>query len=197
MSFVASFIPSGRELDPKQGSYYSNMTGFWHGDVQLHNLTALNATEQASPWRHLSEQFMIPTNLTAIPELQGPWNWTRSNKVTLNVGDKLISVNETKSIAIIHVSVRVHKPRGEGQSPGESFHRTQTWGDDVAIRFLSRVAYCPGGDPEAGCLEAAQFQTDVSPSLWLSCTGGMMLLHGTECNERLHQSFHSVHTYTS
>lgn len=144
MSFVASFIPSGRELDPKQGSYYSNMTGFWHGDVQLHNLTALNATDQASPWRHLSEQFMIPTNLTAIPELQGPWNWTRSNKVTLNVGDKLISVNETKSIAIIHVSVRVHKPRGEGQSPGESFHRTQTWGDDVAIRFLSRHGHASG-----------------------------------------------------
>ncbi|KAI0793636.1 hypothetical protein C8Q74DRAFT_1243576 [Fomes fomentarius] len=115
MPFVASFIPFGREIDPKQGSYYSNMTGFWHGDVQLHNLTALNTTEQASPWRHLSEQFMIPTNLTAIPELQGPWNWTRSNKVTLNVGDKLISLNETKSIAIIHGKLDLADPKSSDE----------------------------------------------------------------------------------
>ena len=104
MPLVTAFLPFGRELDPAHGSYYSNMTGFWHGDVQPHNLTALNTTVQNSPWRHLFEQFMTTTNLSKIPDLLGPWNWTRSNKVTLNVGDKLVPLNATKDIAIIHVS---------------------------------------------------------------------------------------------
>lgn len=104
MPLVTAFLPFGRELAPARGSYYTNMTGFWHGDVQPHNLTALNTTEQSSPWRHLSEQLMTTTNLSKIPDLLGLWNWTRSNKVTLNVGDKLVPLNATKDIAIIHVS---------------------------------------------------------------------------------------------
>ena len=110
MPLVSAFLPFGRELDPQRGSYYSNMTGFWHGNLQLHNLTALNATEEVASWRHLSEQWMSASNLTAIPERLGPWNWTRSDKVTLNVGDKRVPFkwkegNETRNIAIIHVSV--------------------------------------------------------------------------------------------
>ena len=110
MPLVAAFVPAGLELDPMQASYYSNLTGFWHGDLQFHNLTSLNATEQAAPWRRLVEQWMITTNLTEIPERMGPWNWTRSNKVTLNVGDKLVPFRrrdgeETRNIAIIHVSL--------------------------------------------------------------------------------------------
>ena len=122
MPLVAAFLQYGRELDPQQGSYYSNMTGYWHADVQPHNLTSLNATEQVAPWRHLSEQLMITANLTEIPEKLGPWNWTRTNKVTLNIGDKLVAlkpegngteersenwakdVKEAKNIAVIHVS---------------------------------------------------------------------------------------------
>ncbi|RDX47178.1 hypothetical protein OH76DRAFT_1558028 [Lentinus brumalis] len=115
MPLVAAFLPYGREVDPAKASYYSNMTGFWHGNVQPHNLTSLNVTEQSSPWRHLSEQFMIPTNLSTIPELLGPWNWTRTNKVTLNVADKLVPLgqggNETKDIAIIHGRVELSDPK--------------------------------------------------------------------------------------
>ncbi|TBU30076.1 hypothetical protein BD311DRAFT_755258 [Dichomitus squalens] len=115
---VAAFLPFGLELDPKQGSYYSNLTGFWHGDLQLHNLTSLNATEQTSPWRHLAEQWMLTTNLSEIPERLGSWNWTRSNKVTLNVGDKLVPYKqseegETKSIAIIHGKVDLAEPKSD------------------------------------------------------------------------------------
>lgn len=92
-----------------------------------------------------------------------------------------------------------HEERASLQENRSTEHRLGvTMSQFVSFPVMGMlVAYCPGGDPEAGCLEAAQFQTDVSSSLWLSCTGGMMLLHGTECNERLHQSFHSVHTYTS
>ena len=113
MSLVTTFLPFGHELDPQKGSYYSNMTGFWHGDVQIHNLTALNATEAVSSWRHLSEQFIINVNLSSIPERLGPWNWTRTNKLTFNVGDKLVPLehkqgDETRNIAIIHVSCFVN-----------------------------------------------------------------------------------------
>ena len=96
MPLVSAFLPFGVELDPKQGSYYSNMTGFWHRDLQLHNLTALNDTEEVEPWRHPSEQWMLASNLTAIPERLEPWNWTRSDKVTLNVWFPFI----TKNVAI-------------------------------------------------------------------------------------------------
>ncbi|KAI1782212.1 hypothetical protein LXA43DRAFT_932813 [Ganoderma leucocontextum] len=118
MPLVSAFLPFGVELDPKRGSYYSNMTGFWHGDLRLHNLTALNATEQVAPWRPLSEQWMLAANLTAIPERLGPWNWTRSNKVTLNVGDKRVPFrrkegNETRNIAIIHGKVDLADPESQ------------------------------------------------------------------------------------
>ncbi|KAI0742037.1 hypothetical protein C8Q80DRAFT_1197624 [Daedaleopsis nitida] len=130
---VAAFISTGHEVDPKHESYYSNMTGFWHGDLQPHNLTALNATEQISPWRHLSEQFILPTNLSAIPDLSGPWNWTRSNKLTLNVGDKLVPLNESqssqaKSIAIIHgkLDLSDRKSSGEMRLDFEGIHVLST-----------------------------------------------------------------------
>ncbi|KAI0365183.1 hypothetical protein BV20DRAFT_973479 [Pilatotrama ljubarskyi] len=114
MPLVDAFMSFGGELDPKRRSYYSNMTGFWHGDVQAHNLTSLNASEASSSWRHLSEQFVLPTNVTAIPELLGPWNWTSSNKVSLSVGDKLIPFErdglENKNIAIIHGKVDLFEP---------------------------------------------------------------------------------------
>ncbi len=107
MPLVEAFLPFGSELDPKQGSYYSNMPGFWHGDTQPHNLTALNTSEAASSWRHLSEQFLLPVNFSAIPDLLGPWNWTGTNKLSLSVGDKLIPFERAgdkhKDIAVIHV----------------------------------------------------------------------------------------------
>ena len=80
MPLVPAFLPFGRELDFIRGPYYSNMTGFWHGNLQLHNLTALSATEEVAPWRHLSEQWMSAPDLTVI---QNAWargtgrGWTK------------------------------------------------------------------------------------------------------------------------
>ncbi|CDO68165.1 hypothetical protein BN946_scf184938.g17 [Trametes cinnabarina] len=111
---ASAFIKFGSKLDPQEGSYYSNLTGFWHGDLGFHNLTSLNASEAASSWRHLSEQFILPTNLSSIPDLLGPWNFTRSNKVTLSIGDKLVAFKhndtESKDIAIIHGKVDLSEP---------------------------------------------------------------------------------------
>ncbi|KAI0644285.1 hypothetical protein C8Q79DRAFT_913528 [Trametes meyenii] len=119
LPLVGAFVTFGPELDPKSGSYYSNMTGFWHGDLQPHNLTNLNTSEAASSWRHLSEQFMVSTNFTAIPDLLGPWNWTRSNRVSLSVGDKLIpfehnGFNNT-NVAIIHGKVDLSDPESSDE----------------------------------------------------------------------------------
>nr|QIE48439.1 hypothetical protein [Trametes gibbosa] len=111
---VEAFVTFGSEIDPQHGSYYSNMTGFWHGDVRPHNLTSLNASEAASSWRHLSEQLMLPVNLSAVPDLLGSWNWTRSNKLSLSMGDKLITYEHDGSdhdgIAIIHGKIDLSEP---------------------------------------------------------------------------------------
>ncbi|KAJ8489989.1 hypothetical protein ONZ51_g2566 [Trametes cubensis] len=119
MPLVQAFLGFGPELDPNQGSYYSNITGFWHGDLHFHNLTSLNASEAASPWRHLSEQFILPTNLSAVPELLGPWNWTRSNKLAVSVGDKLIPLERDgathKNIAIIHGRLDLSDPESSDE----------------------------------------------------------------------------------
>ncbi|KAH9855277.1 hypothetical protein C2E23DRAFT_815072 [Lenzites betulinus] len=111
---VRAFMTFGSEIEPHRGSYYSNMTGFWHGEVQSHNLTSLNVSEATSSWMHLSEQFMLPVNLTTVPDLLGPWNWTRSNKLSLSMGDKLITYehggSERHNVAIIHGKIDLSEP---------------------------------------------------------------------------------------
>ena len=52
---------------------------------------------------------MLASNLTAIPERLGLWNWTQSDKVTVNVGNKRVPFkgkegDEARNVAIIHVS---------------------------------------------------------------------------------------------
>ncbi|KAH9889041.1 hypothetical protein C8Q73DRAFT_737866 [Cubamyces lactineus] len=151
MPLVQAFLDFGPELDPSQGSYYSNMTGFWHGDLQFHNLTSLNASEAASPWRHLSEQFILPTNLSAIPELLGPWNWTRSNKLAVSVGDKLISLEHdgatNKNIAVIHGRLDLSDPERSDElrldfegihvlSTGTIYATAESGGRTIDIRDL-------------------------------------------------------------
>ncbi|KAI0763836.1 hypothetical protein BD413DRAFT_483618 [Trametes elegans] len=149
--FAESFMTFGSELDPKLGSYYSNMTGFWHGGLQPHNLTSLNASEAASSWRHLSEQFMLQTNLTEIFELLGPWNWTRSNKLSLSAGDKLVPFEHggtaNKNIAVIHGKIDLSDPESSEElrldfegihvlSTGTVYARAESAGRGMDLRVL-------------------------------------------------------------
>ncbi|KAI0628206.1 hypothetical protein C8Q77DRAFT_1150309 [Trametes polyzona] len=119
LPLAEAFMTFGSEIHPAHGSYYSNLTGFWHGEVQPHNLTSLNASEAASSWRHLAEQFMLPTNLTAIPYLLGSWNWTNTNKLSLSAGDKLIAFEndnvEHKNVAIVHGRIDLSEPDGSDE----------------------------------------------------------------------------------
>ncbi|OSD00125.1 hypothetical protein PYCCODRAFT_1453440 [Trametes coccinea BRFM310] len=151
---VNAFLEFGSELDPNQGSYYTNLTGFWHGDLDFHNLTSLNSSEAASNWRHLSEQFLLTTNLSAIPDLLGPWNFTRSNKVTLSVGDKLIAVKqndtEHERIAMIHGKIDLSEPDDSEElrldfegihvlSTGTIYAMAESAGSGIDLRSLPAI----------------------------------------------------------
>ncbi|TCD68657.1 hypothetical protein EIP91_010178 [Steccherinum ochraceum] len=114
LPLVESLMPFGTQLDPYRESYYSNLTGFWKGDLEFYNLTALsNETTSTSltPWRTLADQFMASanmTNATEVAERIGSWNWTASHKFTMSIRDKEILptkgqfMNVSKDIAIIH-----------------------------------------------------------------------------------------------
>lgn len=104
-----SLIAFGSRLDPLRASYYSNLTGFWHGELQLQNLTSVNSSEPIPTWRHLADDFVSKLNKSALPERLGDWNWTRSTKVSMSLGDKLSSLDQAseplhEDIATIHVS---------------------------------------------------------------------------------------------
>ena len=104
----------GSQLDPQSSSYYTNLTGFWRGDVTFYNLTNLrvNETTPLPPWHHLAEDLVAHANLTNMTEFTntlGSWNWTRSNKVAISFGDRLVWSEKrkepSKDIAMIHVSI--------------------------------------------------------------------------------------------
>lgn len=115
---LQQFLTFGPRLDPSTESYYANLTGFWKGDLQLHNLTedttSLSGHDTASfpPWHDAASNFLVGANVTNATELTerlGKWNWTRSEKVDISFGDRLLwsKSNGTlvsKDIALIRVS---------------------------------------------------------------------------------------------
>lgn len=106
----------GSKLDPQSASYYANLTGFWKGNVTFHNLsdpqTTTDGTTSIPAWHRLADDFVAHANLTNATELDarlGGWNWTRSDKVAISWGDKLLVApkgrnNVSQDIAMIHVS---------------------------------------------------------------------------------------------
>lgn len=104
----------GGQVDPQSAAYYTNLTGFWRGDVRFHNLTNLQSNESSPlpPWHTLSDDLVSRANLTNATEFAsrvGSWNWTRSDKVQISLGDKFMwdegeHRNLSKDIAMIHVS---------------------------------------------------------------------------------------------
>lgn len=99
----------GSRIDPQQGSYYSNLTGFWKGELQFNNLTSVSVTDPPlQPWRYLADDFVAGINISALPELLGSWNWSASENLTINAGDKAFlfdggNGSVSGQIATIHV----------------------------------------------------------------------------------------------
>ena len=110
MPLVHSFVDMGPVLAPDMGSYYTNLTGFWHGEIDFHNLTSLSTNDSTSTWSTTATDFISQTNMTELPELLGTWKWAATEKLSLSVGDKIV-VNQTlpqnvsEDISIIHVRV--------------------------------------------------------------------------------------------
>jgi len=97
----------GAKLDPETRSYYTNLTGFWHGELQFHNLTSPNyQNSTVIEWSNLADDSVNATNKTAVPELLGSWNWTASNKVSLSIGNKAMSVSHGQNISGNSVIIR-------------------------------------------------------------------------------------------
>ncbi|KAL4250477.1 hypothetical protein ABKN59_006994 [Abortiporus biennis] len=120
---VESFMTFGPELVPETSSYYSNLTGFWRGDIRFYNLTDLPVPsdgEVVPEWYHLAKDFVAGanmTNMTEVAERIGPWNWTASNKLAISVGDKLVYpekatgyANVSQEIAMIHGKIDFSDP---------------------------------------------------------------------------------------
>ncbi|KZT68761.1 hypothetical protein DAEQUDRAFT_765968 [Daedalea quercina L-15889] len=116
MPLVKSFVDLGPVLDPTAGSYYTNLTGFWHGEVDFHNLTSLSANDSASTWSSSASEFVSRTNITQLPDLLGSWNWAATEKLSLSIGDKIV-LNDTlprylsEDISIIHGRIELSEPK--------------------------------------------------------------------------------------
>jgi transmembrane E3 ubiquitin-protein ligase len=116
MPLVTDFVSFGQEIDPLAGSYYSNLTGFWKGDVRFHNLT--NTTAGTTPslsnpfWLKDVDAFVASANLTNVTELAdklGKWRWAGSTKTSVRLVDKkgppkeIAEKNLPDDIAILYV----------------------------------------------------------------------------------------------
>lgn len=102
-------LTEGRILNPSKSSYYSNVTGFIHGDSHFFNISpvALPTLNSSLQWKPAAVAFMgaNDTNMTDIIDRIGTWNWTASDKVALSVVEKAPnpSVNITDKVALVHV----------------------------------------------------------------------------------------------
>ena len=109
---LSSFMTFGSHLDPMEGSYYSNITGFIRGDTKFHNITPAFKPSPSPDhkWRQYAEKLMIGTNTTEVIERSGTWNWTGSDRVALSVVEKNPlsgqdrSLNLTEVLTLVHVS---------------------------------------------------------------------------------------------
>jgi len=107
-----SFTLRGGKLDPARASYYSNITGFIHGDAKYHNITPSYLSNSSTPaiWEPMAESYMAGTNMTDLVNRVGTWNWTASNKVALSVVEKRPlqtsgNGNVSEDIALVHVGL--------------------------------------------------------------------------------------------
>ncbi|KAK7687335.1 hypothetical protein QCA50_009841 [Cerrena zonata] len=128
MPLVTSLLTFGSQLDPSEASYYTNLTGFWRGEVQFYNLTSNSSSEanttDSLPWQPIAHSLLtssnFTTNVTELEERLGSWNWSASNKAAISVGDKLVwskphMTNVSKDIAIIHGKIDLTDPKSSDE----------------------------------------------------------------------------------
>lgn len=114
MPLVTDIMSFGSHINPREGSYYQNLTAFWKGDIQYHNLTNLTSQAQTNPpfWIKEAEAFVSSANLTnatVLSERLDKWQWSHSTKTSFRFSDKKPSEKDIQEkglsddIALIHV----------------------------------------------------------------------------------------------
>ncbi|KAI0683663.1 hypothetical protein BC835DRAFT_1295386 [Cytidiella melzeri] len=164
MPLVKDFMSFGQQVDPSAGSYYTNLTGFWKGDIQFHNLTNITRESQLSVpfWVHEADAFVASANLTNATELSdrlGTWRWGQSTKTSIRIGDKkgvsqdFARKNLPEDIALIHGKIDLSDPHASEEmtfelegvhfiSNGSIFASVET------IRHGIDTRYIPGLVPQ-------------------------------------------------
>lgn len=104
---LSTFLNPGVQLNSLRASYYSNITGFIHGDAKFYNISppSLPALNSSFQWIPAAESFMGEVNMNETLDRMGWWNWTASEKVALTIVEKLPnpSANVSEKMALIHV----------------------------------------------------------------------------------------------
>jgi hypothetical protein len=103
---VESFLSFGSHLNPQWASYFPNVTGFAHGEIDFFNITSPSLASTNFPWKTHADTFMNDTNVTELVTHFGSWNWTGSDKVSWSIMDRapVILKGVTEKIAMVHVS---------------------------------------------------------------------------------------------
>jgi hypothetical protein len=100
---VSEILPVPHQPDPFFGSYYSNASGWFHGDVRYYNLSSIPYDTNVT-WKPIADHLMENTNLSAIPERLGNWNWSATDTIGIRVLDMMTTVsNVSESMAIFQV----------------------------------------------------------------------------------------------
>jgi len=103
---VESFLSFGSHLNPQWASYFQNITGFAHGDIDFFNITPPSLATTTFSWTPHADAFMGDTNMTEVASRFGSWNWTGSDKVSWSIMDRApVSIKDvTEKISMVHVS---------------------------------------------------------------------------------------------
>lgn len=113
-TLLDTFHVQGGPLDPNQESYYSNITGFIHGNAVFTNITlpALQ-NNHTLPWKHHAERLMKDVNTTGMGVRLGSWAWNTSTKLSLSVVEKHTLESQQPShktplVTLIHVCLTLN-----------------------------------------------------------------------------------------
>ncbi|KAF9779793.1 hypothetical protein BJ322DRAFT_1086479 [Thelephora terrestris] len=107
---VSKILPVPYQLDSSLGSYYSNTSGLFHGDVRYYNLSSISYDTNVT-WKPIADRVMENANLSAIPEQLGSWNWSAADSIRIKVHDVMTTAtNVSENIAIFQGKLELFDP---------------------------------------------------------------------------------------
>lgn len=100
---ISEILPIPHQLDPLVGSYYTNASLTFYGDVHYYNLSSVPYDANVT-WKPAADRVMKNCNLSAIPERLGSWNWSAAGTIGISVDDNMkIGTNVSESVATFQV----------------------------------------------------------------------------------------------